>query len=309
MKSLTRKFSAIILITGTIGLTACVANDENKIGDYNNTKNVELPSEKNGYIVKVVPGETVIIDLNGDGEDEIINYSLKKVHDDSYSYYKVNNLTISGVEYAKEDSENPLGSLGMNIYYPDVQWYFIVDIDASDDYKEIAIADAGPSDDPTTSFLRYDGSELEYIGYVTGYPTDDTYSMDGKGTIHSKGRLDLLQYWTAIFTWKLGSEGKLVSVEQDLYSPISYDSEENNPVLLKQEIKAYTEKNLSSKTIVMEPSDQPITFPLTDNKNWVLMHREDGTEGWLYIENYINIVSDGYKLNSAYVFDNLFFAD
>lgn len=310
MKSLTRALSAIILITATIGLTACVANDENKIGDYNNTRNVELPTEKNGYIVKVVPGETAIIDLNGDGENEIINYALKTGDSDNNGYYyEVKNLTVSGVEYVKEDSDNPLEELGVNIYYPDNQWYFIVDIDTSDDYRELALADLGPSDDLTTSFFRYDGEKLKYIGYVTGFPTDDAYSMDGKGTIRSQGRLGLLQYWTSVFTWKLGNEGKLVSVEEDLYFPISYDWEDKKPVLLKQEIKAYTEKNSSSKTIVMEPSEQPITFPLTDNKNWVLMHREDGTEGWIYIEDHINIISDGNKFNCAYVFENLYFAD
>ncbi len=309
MKNLTKKFSAIILVTAIIGLTACVANDESKIGDDKNIRNIEVPSKENGYIVKVAPGETAIIDLNSDGENELINYGLKVTTDQWFDYYTVKNLTISGVEYAEEDSENPLESLGMNIYYPDDKWYFIVDIDSSDDYREIAIVDLGPSDDLTTSFLRYDGEELEYIGYVAGFPTDDTYSMDGKGTIQSQGRLGLLQYWTSVFTWKLNGQGKLVALEENLYFPINHDEEDKKPVLLKQAITAYTERDLSSKTILMEPSDEPITFPSTDNKNWVLMHREDGTEGWIYIEDYMNIISDGNKFNCAYVFENLYFAD
>ena len=119
----------------------------------------------------------------------------------------------------------------------------------------------------------------------------------------------MLQYWTTVFTWKLNGEGKLHLVEEDLYSPITYQWEDKSPVTLKEEITAFTEMDLSSKTILMKPSQETVIFPLTDNKNWVLIHREDGTEGWIHIEDGINIVSDGKKLNCTDVFENLYFAD
>ena len=147
MKGLIKIFLTILLLTASIGLTSCVANDENKIGDDKNISNIDLPEEGNGYIVKVVPGETAIIDLNGDGENEVINYALNTGDRDSNGYdYEVSNLTVAGVEYVKEDRDNPLEELGVYISYPDDQWYFIVDIDASDAYRELAIADLGPSD-------------------------------------------------------------------------------------------------------------------------------------------------------------------
>ncbi|WP_426351222.1 hypothetical protein ACPWSR_08340 [Alloiococcus sp. CFN-8] len=309
MKSLLKGCLTLLLIIAAAGLTSCVAKDENNIGDDKNNQNIDLPTEENGYIVKVVPGETAIIDLNGDGEDEIINYTLMSAANDNNGNYTVKNLSISGEEYARASDDNPLIYLGASIYYPDDQWYFIVDIDTSDDYKELAIADIGASEDLTTSYFRYDGEGLEYIGYITGFPADETYSMDGKGTIKSQGRLDLLQYWTTVFAWELSSEGKLATVEEDLYTPISYDYYDKEPVILKEEITAYAEMDLNSKEILMEPSEEEISFPLTDNKNWVLMSKADGTQGWIYIEDRQNIISANKKLPCTDVFDNLYFAD
>ena len=309
MKSLIRVCLTLLLMIAAIGLTSCIENDETKIGDYNKTRSGEHPTEENGYIVKKVPGETATIDLNGDGNDEIINYTLMSAANDNNGYYTVKNLNISGVEYARIDDDNPLKYLGASIYYPNDQWYFIVDIDTSDDYKELAIADIGASEDLTTSYFRYDGEDLEYIGYISGFPTDDTYSMDGKGTIRSKGRLGLLQCWTTVFAWELSSEGMLVYVEEPLYTPISYYYDEKEPVILKEEITAYTEMDLTSKEMHMEPSEEEISFPLTDNKNWVLVSKSDGTQGWIYIEDRSNIISANKKLPCTDVFDNLYFAD
>lgn len=309
MKNFKKALIAVLAVIIPMGFTACVANNENKIGDFKDTRNIDLPAEDNGYVVKVHPGETAIIDLNGDGENDIINYTLQQSDSTNYGNDAVKSLTISGEEFAKENSDNPLGSLGVQIFYPDNQWYFIVDIDAYDSYREIAIADLGPSDDLTTSFFRYDGEKLEYIGYVTGFPTDEGYSMNGKGEIHSKGRLALLQYWTATFTWRLNEVGKLLSVKEDLYYPDKFVVDEEKPILLKEKLMVYKDRDLSSETMLMEPSEEGVTFPITDNENWVLLRMADGSEGWFYVRDRIIIVSQGKELDSSQVFENLYYAD
>ena len=133
--------------------------------------------------------------------------------------------------------------------------------------------------------------------------------MDGKGTIKSQRRLGLLQYWTAVFTWKLDASGNLISIKDDIYYPIDMENTDEKPVVLKEELQVYMEKDLSSKTMLLEPSEEEVTFPMTDNENWVFISRADGSEGWFYLKDALNIISDGKEIPCTNIFENLFFAD
>jgi len=96
-------------------------------------------------------------DLNGDGDNDNINALLKPYNEDG-SYLEVNGI------------RTPL-----YLAHPAGEMY-IIDIDSRDQYKELALYDLGPSDDPVFDFFRYDGKELIYL-----FSIDRAALMDGQG--------------------------------------------------------------------------------------------------------------------------------
>jgi hypothetical protein len=56
-----------------------------------------------------------------------------------------------------------------------------------------------------------------------------------------------------------------------------------------------------------EITEQSVSFIMTDNKNWVKLKGEDGTEGWFFVVNYM-YMEDGKTLASD-IFEGLEYWD
>ena len=252
-------------------------------------------------IVAIPVGETCTVDLDGDGKMETVIYEPQSSDGVSYEI----------LFFIESEADNEyVDSLGdwsfENLITPSLDYYFIVDLDSTDPYREIALLDEGMSGDPEFHFLRYQEGEHIYLGSVFTDSSYDELMINGDGKIVGSGRLSILQTWNAPFTWVL-EEGKIKLLEEDFYSPyVSVDSEQI--VTQVEKITVYSEADLESEATELEPSDAVVNFGTTDNKNWVQFYRTDGVEGWIYLEEGCFIEVDGEKIPVSKVFENLHFA-
>ena len=202
-------------------------------------------------------GETVIADLDRDGSVEKICVS---VQEDGSGMHRVK-LKINDV-----DCTNYLfGEVPVQLDDPDPDYYAITDLYDGDPSLEIAIQDLGPSNDYYTNFYRfYDGSVYS-IGGVPGLiwsdHDGDSISFDGKGSICTEMRLDVLQTWFAKATYVLNNAEILELEPAELYKAIR-----PTDVAVLKDLSAYDGKN-GEKFIV--DAGVEMTVEATDNREWL----------------------------------------
>src|SRR6187200_2876498 len=110
-------------------------------------------------------------DLDGDGSAE--EFAVRLIADqDRYGQFEVaiKNVTFKSIgDYLSGDAR-------------------IVDVDANDRWREIAVPQLGPSNDDSVLLLRYDGKKIELVGHVPG----KNPVFDGSGAIATKCRGKIL---------------------------------------------------------------------------------------------------------------------
>jgi hypothetical protein len=299
-----RKGLIIILALITVCILLFVwkfenVNHESKmkpVSIQSNNEDIEI-TDKDEYPVEIPIGRSCTVDLNKDGNKDSIAYILDKV--EKTHEVSVRSFVVNKVEY----KDKLYGALEFYMDNPNIEHYFITDIDKSDNFKEIALLDEGPSGDPQTYFFRYNGSELKYIGSIPAFHED----FDGNGTIIAGCRLSILQTWCAPAKWRLDENGYLKKVHEDIYYPYQY-SNENNPVILLKDLLIYKRQDLKADKITVKALSK-VTFTATDNEHWVCMKTQDGAEGWFYIENNGSILLNGKPVDITLIFKNLNFAD
>lgn len=273
-------------------------------------KSGDLPDSENGYLVQESMGEAVQVDLDGDGTLETLTITTRQVEQKmGQSHWKkttLSSLTIDGKEFIKEnDGEGRLNVPNVVLDTPESKRYFLADLNAGDHKLEIALLDYGASNDLTTTYLRYEDGQLTSLGTVSGFPDQDSSSLDGKGNVTAPGRLSLLQNWQAPFVYQLKGD-VLEKAPQSWYTPIVQSKQR---VVLKKAIKIYSEPDQNAAATVAQPNQVVTAFPATDNKHWVQVRLADGTEGWFYMEDGATILSGEQKYTAMEVFDNLNMSD
>ena len=253
------------------------------------TSSPEAPSPSNNqYPLIVKAGSNVTVDLNGDGKDDEVNFAPTE---DSSA---ILHLSVNGTDFSKS-------VYNQNLYtdHLDSAYYCITDIDSSDNLLEIAMMDYGPSDDCVTDFFRYDGTDLKYIGQVSGLiisanSDKSDLTFNGDGTITSYIRLSVLQTWWAKADWKLSNSGGFEVVPQDLFYPNSDAGCSVSPLV---DITVY-EKNSSTSTKSVLSSGTGLTIVATDNKEWVLAETSDKKQCWIHLDS-----EDGQSIETANGYD------
>lgn len=271
----------------------------------------DLPAAENGYMVKEPMGEEVRLDLDGDGESERVTVTTKEVQrkygENSGKETVISSFVINGKEYIKSGKGETYSLNVPNVIFdtPERNHYFITDLETSDSALEIALLDYGPSNDRTTTYLRYQEGQLISLGTIEGFPDDPESALDGAGKVKTLGRLGLLQTWYAPFLYQLKG-AVLEKAPQAWYTPVE---NEGQNVILKKELILYDQpdRNVATKWVI--PSEEPVTFPSTDNKHWVQLRLADGTEGWFYMEDSSTIRSGNQTYMELEAFDNLNMTD
>lgn len=261
---------------------------------------VEALNKDNGYMQIIPVGETCYVDLNNDGQKDLITYNATTSTLEEYGT-AVDTFTINGGDYKYTLF---LSNQGIHIQDPDLEWYFITDINTRDSYKEIAILDHGANGIPYTYFIRFVGNGTYCLGYVPYFPDDNCFEIKGDGSIESAYDLQLLTNWQAPATWLSGSNQLLSSNLQmrdpDIY--YLYDNQNVGGLTQLVDLQLYTSRSQTADTTEAKASDAAVTFTQTDDEHWVYMKRADEVEGWIYFENKDTIVSGGKKYNRRDVF-------
>ncbi len=107
------------------------------------------------YIRKLFPGISASFDINADGIEEEICYSIIKNEENDYT------LTANSEDFSDELKK-------LHIAYPFTGAYYLVDIDPEDEYVEIAITDDNyDGNKEFTHFFRYaKDKEISYLGNI-----------------------------------------------------------------------------------------------------------------------------------------------
>jgi hypothetical protein len=223
-------------------------------------------------------------DLNGDKAADTVFYGTEVIQENGYNYEEPL-LKINGIEYNYKYLEEKFEVFIMSCSHTG---YYIMDIDTSDSYREIAILDEGPSDDPVTHFFRFDGKELLYCGSVTDFPERSTFHAYGDGSITASKRLGILQTWWAEATWKLNEDCILEEQISDFYYPYQTITDECTTNYAMNDLTLFKEPDKNSASVTIKKGER-IQLTATDNLNWVQITSENAAVGWFYMNDYYDV--------------------
>ncbi len=220
-------------------------------------------------------------DLDGDGVKDTVRLQLAGQYKDAYV------LKVNGHEV-----KNYGESIDENIY--------IVDIDGSDKFKEVAVQQYGPSDDYKTDFYYYDGNGLVFMGTLQGLCAEKG-NIKGNGIVTASERAIMLQTWFYAKEYKLAEGHLLQGVRIELY-PALYDIQ---TLKLKKDLSLF-ESPVSSKVVAKLKAGDSITLLGCDSVEWCKAQTASGIKGWFAVD-LMKVREAG--LDASEVFDGLIFAD
>ena len=225
------------------------------------------------HTLLVAVGETAFADLDGDGTENAVRFWLAP---NEYGWYDAH-LSIDGADC----TEAMYAARGGNHFdCPDEYWWAVTDLDTADGLLEIAVQDWGPSDDLSTSFFRFDGKALTYLGAPEGFLYFQngaaTMTVGGDGTLRSQWRLSVVQTWWTMVTYALGGDGRIAVVPQDFYT----STFENQQTELLAPLYGYDAPNGTKRIL---PAGTKAQIVGTDNVEWVKLLLSDGGAVWLHL--------------------------
>lgn len=243
----------IILVAISIGCSTKEKTDSSRLPDTTSQSVTEHDPAGRMYTA----GDTTLfvdtIDLDGNGIDETIRLKTFR-HSGDYT------LSVDDISYTDRGS-NLFGS------------FKIVDIDSTDTIKEIAVSEAGPSDDVATHFYYYDDRKIIHMGILEGIPR-----IDGSGLMGTiiKGRI--LHTWNHAASYTLSEDHKIVQIEEALYTM-------DWKVILKDTLALLKSKEDSEIITILLPGEEA-TILLSDDKEWCFAENSKGVKGWFAVDGY-----------------------
>ena len=227
-------------------------------------------SEKTKECFKLVEGNEIEVDLNGDGTEERIKLECK-AGGDTYTLY-INGLSVRG------QGNNLDGKM------------FVCDIDSKDKYREIAITESGPSSDEATYFYYYDGRKINFMGRIQG--SNYVINMTGSGTFTTRTRGQILQTWFYTDRYGLSSGHELENIPQLLYMM-------GTRVRVQQELELQKSPTDSESAAVLKPGDE-VVITSSDNKEWCEVDTMKGVKGWFAVGNFSDIKGTDYSATECF---------
>ena len=205
----------------------------------------------NGDIVEL--GSNISLDLDADGVDEEISIIV----DEEYE----NNGMAYGREYWIEiDGEEVATGTGYIIY----DTLYGVSLDG--EHIDLIVYDNGPSDDPVSTFLRYEDGELKNIGEIDSF-VKNLYVDDG--ILYGQVRCSVIQTQNRYAKWELNEYEELEEIEEDVYELIDVLSDTYG---LEEDIWVADEIN-GDEEYLMSPGN--VHIPYTDGEEWVYIEYAD----------------------------------
>lgn len=219
------------------------------------------------YPGKCDASETAEVDLDGDGTPDRISYQVSEQDNGEFQCL----LTVNG--------ETCDASELTYMIAPVEDTFYITDILESDGVLEIAVLDEGPSNDPVTSFFRYEDT-LSYIGQVAGFPFAEENGgingFDGVGNIVGRVRMDLIETTYLEGYWHYDGWVSYQTTAWHNFLP-------TNGHTLYTDLPVHYEMDETSATTVIPP--QEVFFLGSDMYEWILVKGKDGSWGYMQVKD------------------------
>lgn len=209
---------------------------------------------------KVPVGETITIDLDGDGKKEQITSKGTEVQD-----YGMTNKVYNQLELKIGNQTVSLKRAEWDSYI------YIVDIDEDDNYKEIVVYDYGPSNDPEDYYYYYNGNKIEFMGSVQGHINENNDIENG--ILHAKIRNDILDTHYYDLDYHLDENHHLVAEPRAYY-------EVNIPMRAVESMILYTEPGSGDSYNDIQKNEMLTAYKI-DFKDYVYVTLENGKKGWV----------------------------
>lgn len=243
------------------------------------TEDIEnLPTEKDDEKVSIEIGNNYIdelhkdyiyesfaywyIDLDKDSEKEQIYYEIEDKDGQKITNFYINNVNYSDIIDVKNS-------------YKD--YFFIVDVNTSDNFYEIIISDC-LGFNASSQWFRFIEGKLVSLGKTNMFPGNFMYfNSDNSVTIYDRTDIFGTNFIPIRY---LITNNKLNKIEEDFYN---FGLMTESKYISKIELFVHTKPLLNSDTIII---DEGTIFYITktDNKNWINIIIDD-TEYWIYIKD------------------------
>lgn len=208
------------------------------------------------------------VDLNGDGKTEEI--SISGVTESGDFVLSVGRVSIKGTLTAGE-----------------ADGFTIVDIDTTDEYKEIAVHTPGPSDDDEYLIYWYDGKLIKEVGRLSRWP-----KFFGDGIVHVG---DWMGFWSKREKYVLDKKTRILQlVPQELYYVGIEAKVRGSFPIYKTRGDSTIVANLKppSKVLILLCDPSPTSKGETDDYfddyfcDWYLIKSETGIVGWARLKTF-----------------------
>ena len=242
---------------------------------------------------------TITFDLNQDGTDDII----------TFEFYSMSGTVPAGVV----DLSSPyMTMMDLDIYQCNLQIngqpiiiqgemmagiVIIGDIDASDSQYEVMVPWFGPSGDPETAFIAYQGIAPINIGTLYDNPLLNL-KVDGTNEITGSKRGMTLHTWFYDAIYNL--QGGLIEESKLDGKYVRMD----HPVTALVNLPLQVSPTDASAAYTLNAGDNAV-ITLTDDERWFLVKNTSGQKGWFEITGFYTI--NGQPATA--VFDGLSMAD
>lgn len=277
-----KKLGVLCFLILCLGLFGCGQEQEAE------PETSQTEEETAAFTMVAVPvHEEILFDLDGDGSEDTLLYAI--LDDEGMSF----NL-----------SANDIGIDQDGCYMADTA--YIIDLDTTDQYKEVAVSEYGPSDDLMVHILRFDGSAWTVLGYIPGFVALEEDGTPGETTvINGDGTVDTLRRGEVVSTWFFTAHYQMEGDTLVWQEAAAYDMETPVTLLVDLPLTATPE---GSEVVATLLTGTETVIKQTDNFSWISFPLEDGTMG------YARLGDDGFSiaalgLSTYDVFEGLNFAD
>lgn len=242
----------------------------------------ETVVDNGGIIQAIEVDKTLLADLDGDGVQEKITLRLENKPFSSNRQYTLH-FQIGDLYYGGEIG---FGELLDHSYSINENCFSLIDLDTSDNYKEIVVFTDGSGS--YAYYLRYQAGKIIPLGVIShwgGLPL-----ILGDGTLSARVRYDVLQTSFVTKTWKLMNPNHFhASLEEVIpeYYEFELRSAENKLTLLK-EMTFYAELNGNWDNLITLPAGTKIDIArYYPEGGWIQILYEQDTKAvwWRQIED------------------------
>jgi hypothetical protein len=178
---------------------------------------------------------------------------------------------------------------------------YLGDINFKDGMLDLFVDEAGPSDDYAIHVAGV--KHHSFLKRTTTIPLPGTVKqlkLDGKGSISTQQRMNILMTWFTGVKYKLSTSGKLTFVTQSSYSMNNFKCKTKVAIPLK------ASASTSAAVAFTIPAGTSVTLVSTDDKKWIKIKAPAGT-GWLQMADLTNLTNPAISATDA--FDGLIIAD